>query len=1056
MPYEYTENKLVQQNALALLKELGWKTANGYQGETYGLDGTFGRLSERDVVLLRYFRAAMHRLNPWLDDRQMQEVEDKLRAHLSTASLIQTNEEKYLLLRDGINVTARDESGTVYTRKALVFDFQNPDNNDFLAIEEFWVQGDYYRRRADIVGFVNGLPLLFVELKHPDVEVKVAYDGNYTDYQDTIPQLFFYNAMVMLSNGSQSKVGTLGSKFEFFHEWKRLKEEDAGSVELETMLKGMCNRANFLDLFENFILYDHFGGRTSKILARNHQYLGVNEAVKAYQERKLRQGKLGVFWHTQGSGKSYSMVFLAQKICRKVKGSPTIVVLTDREELNKQISTTFECCGMLSGAKASSCIARSGEDLLSKLRGNPRFIFTLIQKFNQDSPEPIIPDHDILILSDEAHRSQNGIFAENMVKLLPTASRLGFTGTPLFLDNNITERTFGGYLSVYDFNRAVDDGATVPLYYENRGEKLKNIENPELTDKILKAIENADLSDEQEEKLEKEFQKEIHLLTAEPRLRAIAEDFVKHYSDHWETGKAMFVCLNKVTCVRMYNFVQEYWTEAISSLEKEISSGTVSQQQALELQRKLDWMKQTEMAVVISQEQNEIKTFQTWGLDILPHREKMVKRELDKEFKDPENPFRIVFVCAMWLTGFDVKCLSSIYFDKPLKAHTLMQAIARANRVSEGKTNGLIVDYIGIVKALRLALADYTANVGRVSGGKTPTIDKKALVEQFMQAISEVEELLVRAECPLLELLAATGFQQIAVLAEMADRVCASVELRKQFNSRASFILKAARYLNREEFTQASLEKHDAIHAIYNRINRSRPHPDNTPLMVELNRILNEYVEVESAQKSVEFDISKIDFNRIKDLFAKVKQKNLALKDLSELIEAALKTMVEANKTRADFLKRYQEIISAYNKEQDKTEIEAVFQKLLELTKQLSEEKERYVREGFSSEEELAIYDLLKQDSLTKDEIKQIKSLAKELLAKVKAKIAEFDHWTDKPETRAAVDILIRDTLWAELPPSYDERLEKCRNDLFEHMRTHYWHLPMSTVPAAQSAGMYV
>ena len=399
------------------------------------------------------------------------------------------------------------------------------------------------------------------------MDVQNAYTDNYRDYLDTIPHLFYYNAFLMLSNGVEAKVGTLGSKYEFFHEWKRLEEKEAGSVALETMLRGICKKENFLDLLENFILFDHSDGRTVKILARNHQYLGVNEAARAYAARKLNDGKLGVFWHTQGSGKSYSMAFLAQKVRRKFVGSPTIVVLTDRNELNKQISDTFENCGLLGQSKAAKFIATSGEDLVGKLKGNPSFIFTLIQKFNDPNPTPIYPDHDIILMSDEAHRTQNGIFADNMMKMLPTAARIGFTGTPLLSSDNITARTFGGYVSVYDFKRAVEDGATVPLYYENRGEKILDLNNPEITDRILDAIERADISDDQQEKLEAEFAKEIHLLTAEPRLRAIAKDFASHYSDLWTSGKAMFVCLNKVTCVRMYNYVQEYWQQQIEALK---------------------------------------------------------------------------------------------------------------------------------------------------------------------------------------------------------------------------------------------------------------------------------------------------------------------------------------------------------------------------------------------------------------------------------------------------------------------------------------------------------
>lgn len=355
---------------------------------------------------------------------------------------------------------------------------------------------------------------------------------------------------------------------EIFHEWKRLTELDNGNIELPTMLRGICKKENFLDLLENYILYDHSDGKTVKIMARNHQYLGVNQAVEMYRNREYVNRKLGVFWHTQGSGKSYSMLFLACKIRRKFAGSPTIVILTDREELNKQISDTFENCGVLGNVKAKSFIASSGDDLITKLKGNPSFIFSLIQKFNKPDAEPIYPDHDIIVISDEAHRTQNGVFAENLLHLLPTANRIGFTGTPLLRDDNITARTFGGYVSIYDFKRAVDDKATVPLYYENRGERLKELKNPEINEEIAAVLEQAgEIDASQQAKLEREFAKEVHLLTAPKRLRIVAQDFVRHYSDLWTSGKAMVVCYNKVTCVRMYNYVQEYWQKEIEALE---------------------------------------------------------------------------------------------------------------------------------------------------------------------------------------------------------------------------------------------------------------------------------------------------------------------------------------------------------------------------------------------------------------------------------------------------------------------------------------------------------
>ena len=1042
MSYDYSENILVQESAGNLLHdELGWDVQFAYNTEVLGKKGTFGRESYKEILLTRYFREALKKLNPWINDNQILEAQRIMENRLSTSSLLQINEEKYFLIRDGIDVTIKKPNGQNETKKAMVIDFQNPNNNHFLAIKELKIHGDLYRRRTDIVGFVNGIPLLFIELKKNTVDVQSAYNDNYTDYLDTIPHLFYYNAFLMLSNGMEAKVGTLGSKFDFFHEWKRLAEADQGSVALETMLRGICKKENFLDLFENFILYDHSEGRTVKILARNHQYLGVNEAIKAYAARKLNDGKLGVFWHTQGSGKSYSMVFLAQKIRRKFAGSPTFVIVTDREELNKQISGLFENCGLLGGIEAKQFMPTSGEDLANRFNDNPSFIFTLIQKFNKPNAKPIYPNYDIIIMSDEAHRSQYGIFAENMMKLLPTAARIGFTGTPLLSEDNITARTFGGYVSVYDFKRAVEDGATVALYYENRGEKIVDLHNPEITQQILDAIENADIDADQQEKLEAEFAKEIHLLTAEPRLRSIAQDFAKHYSDLWTSGKAMFVCLNKVTCVRMYNYVQEYWQKEIETLQAEIKKAT--QQEAQELKRKLQWMRETEMAVVISQEQNEIQTFKKWDLDIRYHREKMEKRELDKEFKDSDNPLRVVFVCAMWLTGFDVKCLSCLYLDKPLKAHTLMQTIARANRVNEGKSNGLIIDYIGIVKALRQALADYTANV-EGNGGNDPTVDKEKLIGRIIETMEKAKTFLLEKSFDLQKLVESSDFQRLSYLQEGANAVCTTQEEKKTYSTYASELKRLMKYADRNDLTMQTRKEYDAIVAIYGELQKKRKSIDTTDLMVEINSIISEYVEIQGksmnqCEEYRRFNISNIDFELLRKEFAKVKRKNLVMKDLEELIKQKLDKMLFANPNRINYYERYQEIIDDYNSEQDRATIEKTFMDLMNLANEMSQEEQRYAREGFANDEELSLYDMLFRDDLSKSDIKKLKEVASNLLQKIKNRIASFDHWTDKQETKAEIDNLIRDTLWAELPECYDEiSISMYRQKIYEYVYTRY------------------
>ncbi|MBO7410533.1 MAG: type I restriction endonuclease subunit R [Ottowia sp.] len=1030
----YSEEEAVQKPAGERLCSLDWELVYAWNEEVLGKDGTLGRASYREVVLRRYLVAALRELNGWMTPEECEAAVDRLCETLATDSPLQTNEKKYGMLRDGIPVERVREDGSSYTEKAQVFDFAQPQNNHFLAVEELWVHSPdgVYHRRPDLVGFVNGIPLLFVEFKRHDKDVRRAYEDNYTDYQDTIAQIFHFNAFVMLSNGLEAKVGTLGSTYEFFHEWKRLAEGEAGAVDLDTMLRGMCNQRTFMDLFENFILFDHSGSQSAKILARNHQYLGVNQAVEAYRKRELRAGKLGVFWHTQGSGKSYSMVFFAQKVRRAFAGSPTFVVVTDREELNRQIADTFAGCGLLGAADAAQYTATSGANLYERLAGNPSFVFTLIHKFNDECAAPVESDHDIIILSDEAHRTNNGALAANMVRMLPNASRLGFTGTPLFSYDNITERTFGGYVSVYDFATAVADGATVPLFYENRSDLLK-IDNPEINDKLAEAVEAADVDENQRARLERDLKREYHVLTSEKRLDEIARDFVAHYSGIWECGKAMFISVDKVTAARMHALVQKYWTKEIAAQKAALKHDT--QQEALARQRKIDWMRATEMCLVVSEEQNEIATFAKWGVDIAPHRKKMATRKLDKEFRDADNPFRIVFVCAMWLTGFDVKPLAVMYFDKPMKAHSLMQAIARANRVSEGKSNGLIVDYIGVVKALRRALADYTRDPGEGRGNE-PMLDKGKLIARIGELLNSIEAFLSDCGFSLGALIAAANFDRLARVKDGADAVSVNDETRKRFGIMARELFKLFKFCERGDIDATAWARRDAIDAIYKLLTKRRDTADTSDIMVQLQQIIDEHIDVcASDDKSGRrFDISRINFDLLRREFEQVRQKNLLVGDLRKAIEKRLEKALRDNPARADFYKRYQQIIDEYNKEQDRASIEATFEKLMKFSEDLDDEQKRYVREGFTNERQLAVFDMLNKDSLTKDEIAQVKKLARELVDKIQERLAQMTKWREKPETRAEVVTLIRDELYRLPPANYpDEAIAGYRAEIYEY-----------------------
>ncbi|MBI3757597.1 MAG: type I restriction endonuclease subunit R, partial [Deltaproteobacteria bacterium] len=741
----FNEDTLVQQTTADYLRDqLGWESIYAYNDETFGSEGTLGRKDDREVVLTRYLGEALVTLNPGLPQEAYQDAIRQITAYSLSQSPLQINQEKHDLLKDGVQVSFRDDKGEVVKRRVRVFDFDEPANNHFLVVRELWVRGALYRRRADLVGFVNGLPLLFMELKNVNKNTRAAYERNLADYKDTIPHLFHHNALIVLGNGVDARLGSLSSRYEHFHEWKRLDEGEPGVVDMETLLKGMCDKRNLLDLLENFIVFDDSSGKLVKIVARNHQFLAVNRALQAVRERKERLGKLGVFWHTQGSGKSYSMVFFTRKIHRKLGGNYTFLICTDREDLDRQIYKTFAGCQVVDNDR-DPCRAGSGEHLQMLLGQHKSHVFTLIQKFNKDvdPSTPYSTREDLIVITDEAHRTQYGRLSLNLRNALPNASFIGFTGTPLFKDDEITRRVFGDYISTYDFQRAVNDKATVPLYYDARGEKL-GIATNDLNEKIAAKLEELESDDvDVTQRLERELKRDYHIITAKKRLERIARDFVSHYSTSWETGKAMLVCIDKVTCVRMYDLIDQYWTAKIQELEKQLPSAT-DEQDEIYRRRQIEWMKETRTAVIVSEEQGEIDKFRKWGIDITPHRRLMKdgfetldgkRLDVDEAFKNAEHPFRIAIVCAMWLTGFDVPSLATLYLDKPLKAHTLMQAIARANRVYEGKNNGLVVDYCGILKNLRRALATFAGHQG---GG---TIDGEA-PQPEVDPVKPEEELL--------------------------------------------------------------------------------------------------------------------------------------------------------------------------------------------------------------------------------------------------------------------------------------------------------------------------
>ena len=1105
-----SEDRLVQQTfAEHLEKVLGWKSLYAYNAETFGPNGTLGRISEREVVLVRDLRAALKRLNPDLPAPAREQALDKLTRIDFARSLVQHNREFYGFIRTGVPVEWRDAVGETRYAGAQVIDFRNVANNRFLAVRELKIQGvrvPHYNRRADLVCFVNGLPLVFIELKAVYRNIRAGFDGNLTDYlsEPSIAHAFHHNAYLVVSNGDQARYGSITSKWEHFVEWKRNTERDKGRVDAEALLDGMLGKERLLDLVENFILLDDSrAGGTRKIVARNHQVLGVNNAVASVlrQEELKRQfppkertieyhvpkpvvlkaaeappadsahatqaaadradgddlpllkrahpdlGRLGVFWHTQGSGKSYSMAFFAEKVRRVVPGNFTFLVMTDREDLDDQIWRTFIGCGV---ADEKTPRASSGKELQEILRGNHRFVFSLIHKFNQPVTEPYSERDDIIVISDEAHRTQAGRFARNMRLALPNASFIGFTGTPLFKHDELTRRIFGSYVSRYDFKRSEEDQSTVKLVYESRGEKL-GIARLDLNDRIAEAVEKADLDPDQTALLEMLLGKDYEVITADDRLDKLAADFVEHCSTRWQSGKSMLVCIDKVTCARMFQRIEPRWKVKLAQLKALIpskegelaASGDPDARERLskqldELRGRAQWMESTLIEIIISEAQNEVRDFQKWGFDIIPHRVVMKtgfqtpdgKRvSVDDAFKDPQHPFRIAIVCAMWLTGFDVECLATLYIDKPMRAHNLMQAIARANRVYPGKDCGVIVDYNGMLKSLREALAQYALGDeeegGEGGGGIVAPIEE--LVAALLQSIEAAETHSRGLGFDPDRLRGATGFARIEALRDGVDALYTSDEAKRRFEIIARQVFIRFKALLMEPSALAYAERHDNIEAIYKKLQEKRDTADVTEVLKELHRIVNEAIRAaapgDDHAEGLTVDLSRIDFAKLRDEFAsKVRRKHAALQDIREVVEKKLAEMLARNPMRMDYYKKYQEIIADYNREKDRVTVEQTFAELTDLANNLDAEQRRAAEEGLS-EDELSLFDLLFMDRISKADRERLKQASKTLLASLRELLRPMHAWTQNTTTQAEVKVFILDNLWRSLPrPPFSER----------------------------------
>ena len=1051
MSYEYSEDALIEQATEDVLKELGWKVVTAWQNESFGEHGLLGRDNKTEVVLERFVLAALQKLNPGLPDLAYSRAIEKLVQREADKTIAQQNKSKYQLLKNGVEISFINNEGKSQKKTLKLFDFKEYRNNDFLAVRQLEVSGELHNRRPDVIGFVNGIPLIFFELKSHANDLRSAYDYNFKDYKDTIPHLFYHNAFVILSNGTDAKIGTITSPYKYFLDWKRITEEGEGIVSLDTMLRGTCAPENLMDIFENFLLYDESNGNIIKLMAKNHQFIGVNKVLDNVENIEDLEGKLGVYWHTQGSGKTYSMVFLCEKIHRKFGGSYTFLIVVDRTELENQAYDTFSGVGVVTNKNviAGKKKGVTGRDHLRELLSeNHRYVFSLIHKFsidpNLETEYPLITDRkNIIVISDEAHRTQGGKYARNMRFFgLPHASYLGFTGTPIIKDEEeVTKNIFGEYVSVYDFKRAIEDEATLPLKYLNRGEKL-NIENPALDEQMAEILEEEDLDEDQQKKLAYLFKKEYPILTSESRLRAIAKDLVWHFNERGYQGKAMFVALDKPTAVRMYDFVMEYWPEYLAELEQRISKAKDSQEE-LELQRKYNLVKSTEVGVVISSEQNEIDKFKKMNLEIEPHRRKMVERNLEKEFKNEENPFRLAIVCAMWITGFDAPCVSTVYLDKPIKGHTLMQTIARANRVyDDEKENGLIVDYGNVYQQLEKAYAIYgegQKGKGSDDGKKDtkPFEQLKAMAAEIKKAIEEVETMLKEEDFSLTTLIEATAMGKIAAVNNGANAVCRNDESRAKFEIAARNVFRKYKALFPEKEARQFTKHYNAIDAIYNKLNQKTKSADVTAIIMKLQSVVNDSIVIDTVSEPVNIaiDLSNLDADALRKAFEKVQRKNELVYDLNKAVVNKLEQMLKENPLRMDFYDRYKEIVEAYNNGKSEAELKRSFEQLTAFVQTLSKEEKRAFTENLD-EPTLSIFDLLIQNKeLSKSEREQVKKVAKDTLEKLQNEKLNIPNWKESREMKAGIKTTIYDQLlWLPENKYTDEEVSLKSLAVYQHV----------------------
>ncbi len=1039
-----TEDDIERATIAIFKKDLGYAHLNCIDKENDCLK----RDSLKTVFDKKRMKAVFTRLNPSLPTTAIDQAIEYLTGIGEHTTLYNANLEFYECLRNGVEVQIRNAQNLNEKQQVRLIDYQNPADNDFLLISQCWIEGILGDRRPDLLIFINGMPLIFIELKRSDKPLRHAYEDNLMRYRDVIPQLFIPNVACILSNGAEAKMGAFNASFTYFKDWFRNEEDkDTKNVPnkqriksqqtaLEYLVRSFCQKETLIDFIENFVLFER--DKQAKIIAQNHQYLGVNNTIEAFEKARIStEGTIGTFWHTQGSGKSYSMVFFTEKLRRKLTGDFTFLIITDRDDLDRQIHKNYLKVGKIRDTDK----VRPGDSktLRDYLKGNHRYIFTLIHKFRpevkgQDYPV-LSTREDIIVIADEAHRTQYADLAENMRKGLPHAKYLAFTGTPL-IQSGITSQYFGEVISEYNFAQSIEDEATVPLYYNKRVPQVQ-IVNEDLQQEFEAIVQTEDLSEEQMRQIERKFSKEYEVIKRDDRLETIAKDIVNHFIGRGYLGKGMVISIDKFTAVAMFDKVSFHWNEKMKALQKMLLKEK-GRQEREELKAKIDYMKSTEMAVVISAEDAEEDKFAKQGLLIKPHRDKINARDKDNKgiedyFKSETHPLRLVFVCSMWLTGFDAPSVSTLYLDKPMQNHTLMQTIARANRITANtimgvsKICGEVIDYYGVFRNLKKALADY-AQGSQGSGVQETEIVKPQdyLKELLKQSLAKTQEYCLSVGVDAWAVLKEKDINKRVALAEqIADSLLINDETKKTFivhqNTVSNLYAACKPEIIAEKDFKPQVEMLENLRGV---IDRKRQIGDVSSASDKITELLNRSVlSAEDGgyyiEEAIEIDLSKLDYDKLREEFAKTPLKHIAITDLRELIDKKLGQMLRVNPSRINFAERYEQLVKEYNSGSMTADMFA--EELAVFMQDLSEEDERHIRENLT-ENELVIYDLLKKSTLTQAEEQQVKLASQTLLARLrdtKDKILVTD-WHKTHQTRLQVQTAIDQILDRELPPTYD------------------------------------